>query len=344
LILQYSQILSNLKKKIFHPVYLLYGEEPFYIDKVSDFIEENALTESEKAFNQTILYGKDTDAGQLLEVVRRLPMMANFQLVIVKEAQQLRDMETLENYLKQPVKSTILVFAYKHKNIDKRKKFWKDLIAHEHVVAMESAPLKDYQAKEWIDKYLAAENIGINPKGSEMLAEYLGTDMSKIVHEIEKLILIKGKGGTITEADIEKNIGVSREYNIFEFTNALGERDILKAGKIIKYFSLNPKSLVFQLAIGNVFSFFSKVYLAKLSPMASDAELGSLLSLNPFIAKNYKAYAAKYSFQQLEYIFEQIELYDLKSKGMGATGDISDAELLKELTLKIFAGPVKVYG
>jgi DNA polymerase III subunit delta len=332
----HQQILSNLKKKIFHPVYLLYGEEPYYIDKVSDFIEENALTDSEKSFNQTVLYGKDIEVGQLLEVVRRLPMMANYQVVIVKEAQQLKNFETLESYLKNPVASTILVFAYKHKSIDKRKKFWKDLVAQPNVVAMESAPLKEYQMRDWISNYLASEKISINHKGAEMLAEYLGTDMSKVVHEVEKLVLIKGEGATITEADIEKNIGVSKEYNIFEYTNALGERDFLKANKVVKYFALNPKSLVFQMAVGNIFSFFSKVYLAKLSPQAGERELGSLLSLNPFIAKNFKGYASKYSFESLEQIFQLLETYDMKSKGMGATGDTSAPELFKELTLQIF--------
>lgn len=314
----------------------MYGEEPYYIDKITDFIDDFALTESEKAFNQTTVYGKDLDVGQLLEIVRRLPMMANYQVVIVKEAQQLKNFEDLEGYLKNVVNSTILVLAYKHKNIDKRKKFWKDFVAMPNVVAMESAPLRDYQVKDWISSYLAEEKIAITPKGSEMLAEYLGTDLSKIVHEVEKLVLIKGKDSTINEADIEKNIGISREYNIFEFSNALGERDFLKANKIIKYFSLNPKSLILVVALGNLFGFFTKVYLAKLSPQAGDKDLGVLLALNPFIAKNYKTYSSKYTITQLEGVLQLLETYDMKSKGMGSTGDTGDVELLKELTIKIF--------
>lgn len=337
MIADHKQILANLKKKIFHPVYFLHGDEPYYIDKVSDFIEENALTDSEKSFNQTIVYGKDIEVPQLLEIVRRLPMMANYQVVIVKEAQQLKNFEDLEDYLKKIVNSTILVFAYKHKSIDKRKKFWKDFIAMPNVVAMESTALRDYQVKDWINGYLAEEKIAISPKGSEMLAEYLGTDLSKIVHEVEKLVLIKGKDSTITEADIEKNIGISREYNIFEFTNALGERNFLKANQILKYFSLNPKSLVLVVALGNMFGFFSKVLLTKLSPQVGERDLGALLSLNPFIAKNYKGYAANYTIAQLEGVLQLLETYDLKSKGMGATGDTGDVELLKELTIKIFA-------
>jgi DNA polymerase-3 subunit delta len=336
LITEYKQIVSNVKKKIFSPIYFLYGEEPFYIYKVTELIDETALTESEKSFNQTTVYGKDLDVGQLLEIVRRLPMMSNYQVVIVKEAQQLKNFEDLEGYLKNVVNSTILVLAYKHKSIDKRKKFWKDFVAMPNVIAMESTPLRDYQVKDWINSYLAEEKIAITPKGSEMLAEYLGTDLSKIMHEVEKLVLIKGKDSTITETDIEKNIGISREYNIFEFTNALGERDFLKANKIIKYFSLNPKSLVLVVALGNMFGFFTKVYLTKLSPQAGDKDLGALLSLNPFIAKNYKIYASKYTVAQLEGVLQLLETYDMKSKGMGATGNTDDVELLKELTIKIF--------
>lgn len=333
----FQQIISNINKKIFHPVYFLWGEEPYYIDKVTNYIEENALNESEKSFNQTILYGKDITVGQLLDTTTRLPMMSNYQVVILKEAQDLKQIEALETYLEKPVASTLLVLAYKHKKIDKRKAFWKKLLANQQVVAMESSPLRDYEVKKWIEQYLNQEQIKISPKGSEMLAEYLGTDMSKIVHEVEKLVMVKGKDSTITESDIEKNIGISKEYNIFEFSNALGEKDFLKANKIIYYFSNNPKSLVLVVLLGNLYNFFSKVYLAKLSPSKDQKALGSLLALNPFIAKNYAAYANKYSINQLDGIFKLLENYDMKRKGMGATGNVEDADLLKELTLKIFA-------
>ncbi len=333
---EFKQIISDIDKKIFHPIYFLFGDESYYIDKVVAEIESKALTESEKAFNQQIHYGKDVDANQILESAGRLPMMSNYQVVVVKEAQQLRDFDELAPYFKKPTPSTILVLAFKHKNPDKRKTIYKELIANKQSAAMESKAIRDYEVSKWISSYASQEKLKISPKGVEMLAEFLGADISKIVNEIDKLRLIIGKDKDITEADIEKNIGASKDYNIFEFTNALGQRNGEKTFRILQYFESNSKSLVLQMALGTINGFYQKVYLSKFAGNMADRDFGALLKLHPFIAKEYKKYAAQYSVAQLEGVFQLIGEYDLKSKGYGsktATGP----ELLKELTYKIYA-------
>lgn len=333
---EFQQILTDLKKKIYHPIYFLFGDESYYIDKVVSYIESNALNETEKAFNQQVFYGKDVDAMQIVESARRLPMMANHQLVIIKEAQQLKSFEDLAPYFKQPTPSTILVLAFKHQNPDKRKTVFKELIASKQSVAMESKAIRDYEVSKWISAYASQEKLKISPKGVEMLAEFLGTDISKIVNELDKLLLIKGAGVEISEVDIEKNIGASKDYNIFEFTNALGQRNGEKTFRILQYFESNPKSLVLQVALGTINGFYQKVYLSKFAGNMADRDFGALLKLHPFLAKDYKKYAAQYTLPQVEQIFQLIGEYDLKYKGLGnksATGP----ELLKEMTYKIYA-------
>lgn len=336
MIQQHEQIIGDIKKKIFHPIYFLFGDESFYIDKVTDFIEENALEEHQKAFNQQIVYGKDVDVSQIKDIVSRLPMASNYQVLIVKEAQQLKKLEELESYFANPNPSTILVLAYKHQNPDKRKKIFKELINSKKSVALESKAIKDYEVSKWISAYAIQNKLNISPKGVEMLSEFLGADISKIVNEIDKLILIKGKGASIDEVDIEKNIGASKDYNIFEFTKALGERNKEKTFKILQYFDANPKSLILQVAMGTINGFFHKLYLTKFAGNMGDKEFGALLKLHPFIAKDYKRYANQYNVNQIEDVFEMIGEYDLKSKGLG-NKSATHSELLKEMSFKILA-------
>lgn len=333
---EYNQILKDLQKKIFHPIYFLFGDEAHYIDKVVDFIESNALNETEKAFNQQVLYGKEVDAMQIVESARRLPMMANYQVLIIKEAQQIKSFADLASYFAKPTPSTLLVLAFKHQNPDKRKTIFKDLIASEQVAAMESKAIRDYEVSKWISSYASQEGLKISPKGIEMLAEFLGPDISKIVNELDKLKLILGAGVEITEAAIEKNIGASKDYNIFEFTKALGERNMEKTFRILQYFEANPKSLILVVALGTINAFYQKMYLTKFAGNISDRDFGTLLKLHPFLAKDYKVYANKYRTEQIEAAFELIGEYDLKSKGLG-NKSASDAELLKEMTYKIYA-------
>ncbi len=330
-----KNILATLKKKEYSPVYFLYGTESLYIDQVVSFIEKNVLNETEKSFNQTILYGRDVDVKQIIEICSRFPMMASHQVVIVKEAQELKGFESLLSYFKNPIKSTILVFAYKHKKVDKRKAIFKTVLKNKDFVILESNVIRDYEVVRWITAYVKSKKINLSPKGVELLAEFLGTDLSKITHEIDKLILVKGEGAEITEEDIEENIGISKEYNIFELNNALGNRDNLKSFKIINYFISNPKNLFLPMAIGTIYSFYTKILLTKFAGNIDNRALGGILKINPFIAKNYKVYASKYNITQIQIIFDLLKSYDLKSKGMGMSGATPQGEILKELVAKI---------
>ncbi len=330
-----KNILADLKNKIYKPVYFLYGTEALYIDKITSFIEKKVLSESEKSFNQTVMYGREVEAVNIMEVCMRLPMMASHQVVIVKEAQDIKGFENLEKYFKNPVSSTILVIAYKHKKVDKRKAIFKNIIKNKEFGILESNVIREYEVVKWIASYVSSKRISMTPKGVELLAEFLGTDLSKITHEIDKLILVKGKGSEITEADIEKNIGISKEYNIFELTSALGKRDNLKSFKITNYFVSNPKSLFLPMALGTIYNFFTKLFLTKYAANYDNKSLSGVLKIHPFIAKDYKVYASKYDLRQIKNIFDLLRTYDLKSKGMGATGATSQGELLRELVAKI---------
>lgn len=330
-----KNILTDLKNKIYKPVYFLYGTEALYIDQVSDYIEDHVLSNSEKSFNQTILYGREVDSNTIVEVCSRLPMMASHQVVIVKEAQEIKGFEKLESYFKKPVQSTILVFAYKHKKVDKRKSIFKSVLKNADFAVLESNAVKEYEIVKWISNYVRAHKIKISPKGVELLAEFLGTDLSKITHEIDKLILVKGKGADITEEDIEKNIGISKEYNIFELNNSLGKKDNLQSFKIINYFVSNPKNLFLPMALGMVYGFYTKLLLTKFAGAIDNNALSKVIKIHPFIAKDYKVYAANYSVREIKNIFDLLRVYDLKSKGMGASGAISQGDLLKEMVAKI---------
>lgn len=330
-----KNILTDLKNKIYKPVYFLYGTEALYIDQVSDFIEEKVLTASEKSFNQTMLYGREIDANTIVEVCSRLPMMASHQVVIVKEAQELKGLEKLESYFKKPVASTILVLAYKHKKVDKRKTIFKTILKNKDFAVLESNTIKEYETVKWISNYVRTQKIKISPKGVELLAEFLGTDLSKITHEIDKLILVKGKGADITVDDIEKNIGISKEYNIFELNNSLGKKDSLQSFKIVNYFVSNPKNLFLPMALGMVYGFYTKLLLTKFAGSIDNNALGRIIKIHPFIAKDYKVYAANYNVREIKEIFDLLRIYDLKSKGMGSSGAVSQGDLLKEMVAKI---------
>ena len=337
MILAYKEILSNLKKKIFHPIYFLFGDEPYYIDNLVDFIEDKVLSEADKAFNQSVLYGKDVTVDQIKEAASRLPMMAAYQVVIIKEAQEVGKIEELESYVAKAVPSTILVFAYKHKKVDKRKTFFKKLLKDQNVIAMESEAIKDYNLQAWMQQYLSGRGLKVAPVAVSLLVEFLGNDLSKIEKEIDKLIFVKDGDPNVSVDDIEKNIGISKEYNVFELNNALGDRDTLKCARIVKYFEQNPKAVFIGMAIGSIYGFFEKVHLTKVGSNISDNELARVIKLPPFLASRYRNYARNYQLPHIESIFTTLEEYDLKSKGVGATGGTESMSLLKELTAKILA-------
>ena len=255
----FDQIIDKLKNKIYYPVYFLAGEEAYYIDEISDYIEKNVLTDTEKEFNQTIIYGRDTSVPAIISAAKRYPMMANYQVVIIKEAQDVQKIEELEHYVENPLQSTLLVINYKYKKIDKRKTFSK--LVEKKGVLFESKKLYDNQVPEWINNFVSQRGYRITPKATAMLSEYLGTDLSKIVNEISKLILNIPAKAEINENLVEQNIGISKDFNIFELQNALGTRNIVKANQIANYFAASPKENPLVKTILMLFSYFTKLLI-----------------------------------------------------------------------------------
>jgi len=329
----YEEIISDLKKRIFKPVYFLAGEEPYYIDLIINYIEDKVLPEDEKAFNQIIVYGDDTNIAAIIDTARRFPMMSSHQVVIVKEAQSLKKIEDLVLYLEKPLLSTILVFSYKYKTIDKRTKLYKAL--ESHAVNFESARLRDYQIPAWIEKYLMTKGIKIDPGASAMLTEYLGTDLHKIVNELDKLLITLPAGKpVITSSLIEKNIGISKDYNNFELQKAIGEKTILKANMIVHYFANNPKDNPITLSIASLFGFFSKLLTYHYLTDKSKNNVAAVLKVNPFFVKDYETSAMKYNVSKTVLIISLLRTFDMKSKGYGDPGT-EPGDLLKELVFKI---------
>lgn len=329
----YEEIISDLKNRIFKPVYFLAGEEPYYIDLITDFIEDKVLNESEKAFNQIILYGEDTNIAAIIDTARRFPMMSSHQVVIIKEAQSLKKLDDLVIYLENPLPSTILVFSYKYKTIDKRTKLYKEL--GRNSIYFESPRIRDYLISGWIDRYLMTKGIKTDPNASAMLAEYLGTDLHKIVNELDKLTITLPAGKPIiTTALIEKNIGISKDYNNFELQKAIGEKNILKANRIIHYFANNPKDNPITLSIASLFSYFTKILKYHYLTDKSKNNVAAVLKINPYFVRDYETSAGKYNVSRIVLIIDLLRTYDMKSKGYGDPGT-DPGELLKELVYKI---------
>jgi DNA polymerase-3 subunit delta len=332
----FESILSEIKARKFSPVYFFCGEEPYFIDTLTDAIEQLALNEMEKAFNQTVLYGKDVSARQILETAGRFPMMAERQVVIVREAQALSLKEEEEsqylNYLKHPVKSTVLVFAWKHGKPDGRKSFGKEM--SKSAVFFESKTLYENQVAAWLKNWLSERKYKIDAQAAELLVEFTGNNLSNISNELEKLIINKQAGATITADDIETQVGVSKEYNVFELNNALGAKNKTKAYKIVNYFTANPKSGPLVMVVGTLYGFFTKVYQYHHSKSLSEKEIAALIKVSPFFVKDYKVAAQNYGIEKLEQIFYLLEEYDLRSKGVDNTG-VKEGELMKELVFRI---------
>ncbi|MDA3879718.1 MAG: DNA polymerase III subunit delta [Prolixibacteraceae bacterium] len=331
--MDYNNILENLKKKIYHPVYVLMGDEPYFIDKISDYIAHNVLPEAERSFNQTILYGKDTTADTLLTVAKRFPMMAAHQVVILREAQNLKNIEDeLLSYVMNPLSSTILVICYKYKSIDKRKKFYKE--ASKQGVVFESKKIYDNQLIPWIQNYCKSKSYQIQPPAVAMLADYLGADISKVANELDKLMILLPVNSTIAPADIEKNIGISKDFNVFELQNALGERDVLKANRIINYFGANPNQNPIQKTIATLYYYFNRLLKIHLSKDKSRDSLIRLLGIQPFFFNNYMQAAKRYTPAKVVAIISILREYDMKSKGIGNVSS-SQADLQREMIYKI---------
>jgi DNA polymerase-3 subunit delta len=329
----FEQILTSLRNKDYKPVYFLMGDESWYIDQITDYIAQNVLTEEEKSFNQTIMYGKDTTAANIIMAARRYPMMAKYQVVIVKEAQNIADIDKLEVYVQNPLKSTILVVNYRYKTLDKRKKLTK--LIESTGVLFEAKKLYDNQLPSWITNYLKEKGKTIDPKASVLLADSVGADLSKMVHEIDKLIVATGPSVThILSEHIEKNIGISKDFNNFELQKAIASKNIFKANQIIYAFGKNPKDNPIQVTISTLFGFFVKLLMYHYLPDKSKPSVASALKINPFFVDDYVSAARNYSGAKVVKAISTLREFDMKSKGFD-TANTDNAELLKELVFKL---------
>jgi len=333
-----EDILKDLKNRKFKPLYLLHGEEPYYIDLVGNYVEHQLLPDAEKGFNQTVLYGKDTEIMTMLGAAKRYPMMADYQVVLVKEAQDMKwgkddddkkSINPLLNYLENPLPSTILVFCYKYGKFDKRKKTYKAI--EKNGLIFESTSLYDNKIPGWIESFVSDKGYKISQQATYMLSEYLGNDLSKIANELEKLMLNVSAGQEITLELVQNNIGISKEYNVFELQTALGKKDVFKVNQIVNYFEANPKANPIVLVLGNLNNFFSKVlafhYIKDRSNIARE------LGVSPYFVKDYEQAARSYDYGKTMRIISYLREYDLKSKGVDSNAE--DGALLKELMFKI---------
>jgi DNA polymerase-3 subunit delta len=330
----YEEIARELKNRIYKPVYYLMGEESYYIDRISEYIAQTVLNENEKEFNQTIVYGADTDIATVINAAKRYPMMSKYQVVIVKEAQNIKNIEELVYYLQKPLDSTILVLCHKHGTLDRRKKLAAEI---EKVgVLFESKKIKDAQLPGFISSYLKRRSVEIEPKASEMMAEFVGADLSRMAGELEKLIITLPRGQKrITPEQIERNIGISKDYNNFELRNALVAKDVFKANQIIKYFEENPKTNPLQMTLSVLFNFFSNLMLAYYAPDKSEQGIANQLGLkSSWQSKDYMVAMRKYSGVKVMQIIGEIRYCDAKSKGVD-NPSLGDGDLLRELVYKI---------
>ncbi len=344
-----NQILLDLKRKIYKPVYFLCGEEPHYIDVISDYIENNVLSEADKEFNQTVVYGKEVDLGTIISYARQFPMMSEYNVVLVKEAQNIKefnkgaggdDDETpsvnastqLIQYLKSPQPTTILVFAYKYKVPDKRSALTKLLM--KEAVFFESKRIYDNQVPDWITSYAKEKNHPINAKAAFLLAEFLGNDLSKISNEVNKLLLNLKPAQEITPEHVQEFVGISKDYNVFELQDALGKKEILKANRIIQHFAGNEKENPSQLVLASLYSYFTRLLRYQMLEDKSKGAVAAALGINPFFVDGIATAARNYPTPKLKVVFALLKEYDLKSKGVDnpSTGY---GELLKEMVFKM---------
>ncbi len=329
-----EDILKELRAKQYRPIYYLMGEEPYYIDVIADYIADHVLTETEKDFNLTVIYGGDVDSASVINAAKRYPMMSEYQVVIVKEAQAIRNMEELSFYLQHPLNSTILVICHKHGVLDRRKKLAAAI--EKCGILFESKKIKDSQLPAFINGYMKRKGVDMDPKATAMIAEFVGTDLHRLTGELDKLIITLGKErGRVSPELVERNIGISKDYNNFELRSALVDKDILKANKIVRYFEENPKTNPIQMTLSLLFGFFSNLMLAYYAPEKSEQGVADFLELkNAWQAREYLSAMRKYSGVKTMQIIQELRYTDAKSKGVG-NSSAQDGELLRELIFKI---------
>ena len=331
---QVKQIVTDIKEGNLKPIYFLMGEEPYFIDKISEYILEHVLDETERGFNQMVIYGKDTTVEDIISNAKRYPMMAKYQVIVINEAQELsRSIDKLSTYAENPLPSTILVLNYKYKKIDKRKALYKAI--SKSGVVFESNTLYENQAGEWIKQFLKGQGYMIAPKGVQMLIDFIGTDLSKIANELSKLQIILPEGTEITPQDIEENIGISKDYNNFELRNAIATGAQTKAYKIVKYFAENPKENPTVVTISSLFNFFIQLLQLHSLQSQNPRDVASALKIHPYFVNEYITAAKRYPMKKVSSIINTLRQFDLYSKGVGVS-HISQNDLLKELMVRIF--------
>lgn len=329
-----EKIISDWKKGSFKPIYWLEGEEDFFIDKAVDYAEHKILNESESSFNLSVFYGKDANWADIVNACRRYPMFAERQVVVLKEAQQMRDVEKLETYMENPLASTIFVVSYKEKKLDARKKFTK--LVKEKGVLVTTKKMYDRELPEWTQTLIHSKGLSISPKGLALLVDHIGNDLTRIENEIDKLSVNLGKRTNITEDDIEEYIGVSKEYNVFELQAALAAKDLARSIRIIQYFEANPKAGPIQLILPSLYSFFSKVFMIFGAGSSDEKSIAAAIGVNPYFMKDYMQAAKAYSYPGVEKALLLLHQYNLKSIGVGSA-NTEDASLLKEMVVKIMS-------
>lgn len=331
----YIRILNDLKKKIFKCVYFLHGEEPYYIDLITEYIENNVLDEAERSFNQVVLYGEDTAITTIIDTARKFPMMSNQQVVIVKEAHYLKDLDLLKAYIDHPLESTILIISYKYKKLDKRTTIYKSLSKSPSVELFLSEKLRDYQVPGWIDSYFNENGISAERNVSMIMTEFLGTDLSKIVNELAKLKIMLPEGQThITAKDIEERIGISKDFNNFELQNAVGTKNIVKCNRIVNHFSHNQKDNPIPVTIATLFAFFRKLLIFHFLKDRSRNNVASVLKINPYFVSEYELASRSYDTRKTVQAIALLREFDMKSKGFGNVST-EPGDLLRELVFKI---------
>lgn len=332
--LTFEKIIKDIENRVFYPIYYLHGEESFFIDEISDKIADSVLNESEKDFDQMVLYGRDTDIAGIVANAKRYPMMASYQVLIVKEAQNLKDIESLLPYAQNPQKTSILVFCHKYGKLDGRKKLGQFLKNDSNSVFFESAKKYDNQIPDWISERVSKKGYRINPESSFLISEHLGNDLSKIDNELKKLFISLNPGEVISQELIEKNIGISKDFNVFELQKALGEKNIIKCNRIINYFASDLKNYPIQMVIPILFNYFTNLMTIHALTDKSPRNVASALSINPFFVNDYMSAFKNYSYNKLFQIVGYLREYDLKSKGVDNLST-EDGELMKELIFKI---------
>lgn len=325
-------IIKDIQNKKFEKIYFLHGEESFFIDEITKALIENVLEDSERDFNQAIMYGKDSEVLNVISEAKGYPMMSERKLVIIKEAQDLKDFDNLETYFENPSDRTVLVINYKHKTYDTRKKIAK--VVAKNGLIFKSEKVKEYQLAEWISNYVKSVGYGITSKASILLSEFLGNDLSRIINELEKLFLLLEKGTDINDIHIEENIGISKDYNPFELTNAISVRDVPKAFKIANYFDHNPKAGDIMVVIPSTFNFFSKLMRIHFLTNKSKEAVAADLKIHPFVASQYINASKVYNPKKIAANIAILHEYDLKAKGIG-NSSFSQGDLMREMIYRL---------